>query len=399
MTLTRRVLRWTGRLLLGLLALVGVLLFGTLGLFGYLQIQSRQPVTLPAPTGPDQVGRTLYDWTDTSQADPFSPGGRVPREVAVWAWYPASVPEGARRAAYLPPTWQQAVQGDDFLHTRADAVTTHSWQDVPVAGPSPHPVLLFLPGAGRNVADYTTLAEDLASHGYAVFGVDPTYVSDDVILGQDRVVSANQQVNRQMEADSNRDAMGARVIEDEANDLRFALTQVHALAQTPGQRFQGRLDIAHVAFFGHSIGGAGAARACQMEPRCAAAVNIDGIMYGPVVSEGVGKPFLFLGEDPANSGLPTATLRGALQGVPSGQGGALTVTGTGHMNFSDMGVLYRFPPNALGLIGSIDGARALTITRTCLTSFFAAHLLHQPDTLLQGHGSAYPEVRPARGVG
>ena len=391
--------RWIRRGLLAGAAIFGVLVLALLGTFGFLQLQSRQAVTLPSPTGPYRVGRAIYDWTDTSRADPFSPSSHRPRELSVWVWYPASVPAGARRAAYLPSDWQDAVQGTDFLHTRADAITTNSWDDVPLADASQrYPVLVFMPGFGRIAADYTTLAEDLASHGYVVFSVNPTYLSDDVVLGSGRVVAANRKIAEAVDNSTGRDVWGARVVEGEAADMRFALERADVLDRTTGQRFAGRLDTSRVGLLGHSIGGAAATRGCELEPRCAGAVNLDGAMFGPVVTDGVGRPFLFLGEDPSMSALRPSQLRGVMRNVPAGEGHALTVTGAGHMNFSDTSVLYKFPPNQLGVIGPIDGWRAVAVTRTYVNAFFGATLRGGSAALLDGPSRKYPEVHAARGV-
>ncbi|MGH7920217.1 MAG: alpha/beta hydrolase family protein [Candidatus Dormibacteraceae bacterium] len=377
------------------------LLLILLGTFGYLQFESRQPVTLLAPTGSYPVGRAIYDWTDRSRVDPFSPGASQARELSVWAWYPAQVGREARRAAYLPPGWQHAFQGTDFLHTRADVVTTHSWSGTPLARTrSPLPVLVFMPGFGRIAANYTTLAEDLASRGYAVFAVNPTYVSDDVVLDRGRVVPANPTVAEE-DAGGNafdpRDPIDARVTEVEAADLRFALDRATSLDRSIGDRFSGRLDVSRVGFFGHSIGGSAATRACQLEARCAGAANLDGAVFGPVVEHGMGKPYLFLGEDPSLSPVPKAELHGVVQGLPADRDRVLTVTGAGHMNFSDSGVLYKFPPHQLGAIGSIDGARALTIARAYLRAFFDVHVRGQSSSLLAAPSPPYPDVHPVPG--
>lgn len=393
-----RVWRWVRRGLLAGGAIISVLVLTLLGMFGFLQLQSRQPVKLPAPSGQYNVGRAIYDWTDSSRADRFSPGGRGRRELSVWVWYPARVPGGSKRAAYLPPQWQHAVQGTDFVHTRADAITTNSWENAPVAGATqPFPVVVFMPGFGRVAADYTTLAEDLASHGYAVFGVNPTYISDDVVLGQGRVVAANRQVAQEVDNADSRKSTGPIVVEVEAADMRFVLGQAEALDHMAGQRFAGRLDTSRAGMLGHSIGGAAATRGCEVEARCAGAVNIDGAVFGPVVGDGVGKPYLFLGEDRSLSAVPASELRGVLRNVPDRDGRVLTVTGAGHMNFSDMSVLYKFPPNQLGLIGPIEGGRAIKISRAYVNAFFAATLRNQPGADLPGPAREYPEVHVVRG--
>lgn len=390
---------WFKRGLQGAAAFIAVLLLVLAGMFGYLQLESRQAVTLPSPTGHYQVGRTIRDWTDSTRTDPFSPTGRSPVDVSVWVWYPAVVPQGAQRAAYMPADWARAL--DDFLHTRAAAVSTHSWSSVPIAGTGRRfPVLVFMPGFGRVAADYTTLAEDLASQGYVVFAINPPYISDDVVL-DGRLVPENERLHAEEENAPNPKAQGAidaRVIEVEADEMRFVLDRAASLSGAEDGLFAGRLITSRAGFLGHSIGGAAAARACEVDPRCVGAVNLDGDMAGGVVAEGIHKPFLFLGEDPSISPPPTAQLRGVIRGIPAGEAHVLTLAGAGHMNFSDLGVLWKFPPNQLGAIGPIDGRRALTVTQTLLLAFFGLELNGKSSRLLSSPSATYPEVHVVEGV-
>ena len=53
--------RWLRRSLRSVGAVVALLVTVVLVVFGYAQLKSRQPVTLPAPTGPELVGRVIYD--------------------------------------------------------------------------------------------------------------------------------------------------------------------------------------------------------------------------------------------------------------------------------------------------------------------------------------------------
>lgn len=45
-----------------------------------------------------------------------------------------------------------------------------------------------------------------------------------------------------------------------------------------------------------------------------------------------------------------------------------------------------------GMLGSIDGARGLAVTRDYVLGFFNQYLNHQDSTLLAGSSAAYPEV-------
>jgi hypothetical protein len=86
------------------------------------------------------------------------------------------------------------------------------------------------------------------------------------------------------------------------------------------------------------------------------------------------------------------------QGLPSADVHVLTIAGAGHMNFSDLGVLWKFPPNQLGSIGTIAGARALALTRAYLSSFFTSVLTGQPSPVLTSPPPGFPEIHVVPGI-
>jgi hypothetical protein len=383
--------RWLPRGLLGVAAAaLALLLAGVLGAYVYGRVQSERPVTLPAPTGPERVGRTVYDWTDPARADPYAPGRGTPRELSVWVWYPADPAPGAPAAGYWPADWLRGLAGtggiNDLAYSSPAVIHPHAVGDAPVADTTgPLPVLVLEPGLGLQASDYTTLAEDLASHGYVVAGVNPTY-STDVVLSGGRVVRSV--------ARARDDADFGTLVGAWADDARFVATEVLALDAEPGGRFQGRLRVDHVGFLGHSAGGAAAVLACAHDARCAGAVDIDGDLAGDVLRSGLDRPFLFLGHDGALASEPALAgqLRGVMQGMPPGQVHVLSVRGTGHFSFTDRAVSYALFGRPLGFIGRIDGARGLRICGAFVRATFDESLLGLPAPLLTGAPSAYPEV-------
>src|SRR5688572_9219737 len=122
---------------------------------------------LPAVTGPSPVGRTEMALTDASRTDPFTEDDRA-RELAVWIWYPAVAGSTRATAPYLPPIWADLANAAGVVSTDLHAVRANAIQDAPLDGRPP--VVVLMPGLGQPVAAYTALAEDLASHGYAVVG-------------------------------------------------------------------------------------------------------------------------------------------------------------------------------------------------------------------------------------
>ena len=133
-----------------------------------------RPGGLPAPTGPHAVGRTSSEWADTSRPEIYSSDPGDHREFVVWIWYPATAGHNAEPTMYLPQSWAPV---GDFLGLDTAGVTGHAMADPPVAGDgSEHPVLVLSP-SGFSPLLLTAVAEEIASHGYVVVGVNHTYES------------------------------------------------------------------------------------------------------------------------------------------------------------------------------------------------------------------------------
>jgi Platelet-activating factor acetylhydrolase, isoform II len=393
--------RWVKRLAksLPILLLLVVLVIASSIVFA--EIRRNQTLVLPALTGPYAVGRMEYDWTDQSRTDPLAPRAGTKRELVVWAWYPAARVSGAKVAPYLPSTWaqlsdQQHGRFGQPLFQRTDSIQTHSVENAPLATASArYPVLIFEPGLDDIPTQYTTLLEDLASHGYIIFALAPTYSSDVVVFPDGRMAKATTTGNPSDA--SNMQAAGTRLVTVWAQDVLFVMNQLDQLNATPGTMWSQRLDLTRLGVFGHSFGGATAAQVCRMDTRCKAGIDLDGALFGPVVQTGLAKPFMVIQSDRGScstSGCRSFQdeVQTILRPVPSSERYHLSIKGTQHFNFSDYAV-YFSPMRALGLLGSIDGVRGLQITRAYVRAFFDTFLNQIPSALLRGPGSAYPEVQ------
>ena len=106
----------------------------------------------------------------------------------VHVWYPAQSGVKGRPAPWLPPEWARLKGNDysDLLKKSPDpsakdvdkflaSVVVHAREEIPLA-PSPQrfPAILLSPGSISFPSKYSSLAEDLASHGFVVVGNVPT---------------------------------------------------------------------------------------------------------------------------------------------------------------------------------------------------------------------------------
>ncbi len=392
---------WLKRLVRILLILLIILVIVTISGVAFVEIRRHQTLVLPAPTGPYAVGRMEYDWTDQQRSDPLAPQAGAKRELVVWAWYPAARVPGAEVAPYLPSKWaqlsdQQHGRLGQLLFQSSDSIQTHSFANASLApAAARYPVLIFEPGMGNMPTQYTTLLEDLASHGYVVFAITPTYSSDVVVFPDGRV--ANATAAGSLDNATNPQAVGNRLVTVWAQDVIFVMNQLDRLNATPGTMWSQRLDLARLGVFGHSFGGATAAQVCQMDARCKAGIDIDGTLFGNVVQTGLKKPFMVMQSDRGTCSSADCRsfqheIQAILRPVPRGESYDMSIKNTQHFNFSDYAV-YFSPARALGLLGSIDGVRGLQITRAYVRAFFDTYLNKTPSPLLQGPSSAYPEVQ------
>jgi predicted dienelactone hydrolase len=182
----RHALTWLAK---AVAAIAGIVIAFVACLLLVMWWEHRTVLTLPTPTGRLAVGRTTYAWTNDAEADELarSPGSR--RQVLVWVWYPAAPSPTDAPAEYLPGVWRAAVAKQEGLLMRsffkhdAARVQAHSVAGAMVSPAQPtYPVVILRAGGSALTTDFTTLAEDLASHGFVVVGFDAPYRSFVVVL-------------------------------------------------------------------------------------------------------------------------------------------------------------------------------------------------------------------------
>jgi pimeloyl-ACP methyl ester carboxylesterase len=354
----------------------------------FARSQTRQ---LIAPTGPSAVGRVELALTDAARVDPLSSTGR-PRELSVWIWYPTAKGNAAATAPYLPKAWADAANNVNgplgLLLQENNAVRTNSIASAPLEGKNP-PVIVLIPGLGPSVAEYSELAEDFASHGYAVVGINPTGSSMVVGFPDGHLVYSTPEGTI---AETNIDAWyatAARIVGVWADDASFV---VSTLTKTPPAI--GALDFSHVAYVGHSLGGNASFEVCSRDSRCVAAVDLDGTLFSQVRRTGLKVPGLILQADNKAScdafcqrkkdDFKALTQAGPVQDF--------AVTGVEHYNFTDSSVLYAPVLHPVGSLGSIDGARGILITRDVVRAFVDRGLRGTPASTFDAAVGRYAEL-------
>ena len=343
---------------------------------------------LPEPTGPSPVGTTSLYLKDVSRPDPWAVGVSA-RELMVSLWYPATS-SGGQRAQYMTPAeseLQLTSRGIDVVPL--DVLSTTRTNAVSDATPAGHeralPLVVLSPGFTNPRSTLTGLAEDLASHGYAVAGIDHTYESYATAFPDGRVTTGLARA-----APRRGPGFWEKVVAGRAADISFVLDELTgARPPWPGA---GLIDPSRMAMAGHSIGGASSISALLTDARLRVGIDIDGTLPSPIPDHGLSRPFVFLGKQssytPGGEGSVTSWERDWK--LLTGWKRWLVVNGAIHASFTDLGLL----ADQLGLdVGAtIPGARSLDITRAYVRAFFDQHLRDEPQPLLDHPSPRYPEA-------
>ena len=357
-----------------------------LGLTGWQLILIRKapqlPISLPPPSGSYLVGRKCFDWIDEKRQDPFDSWHR--RELVVWAWYPAGGRARASPAPYVPGRWGLISARWSALTVRLhmspslfnalgtppplaasslEKIQTHSWVNAPLStGESKFPVLIFSPGLGQMPTDYTALIEDIVSHGYIVFGINPTYFTDSTVFSNGREVGHMPIWKRSLDIETYYPIW--------VDDFLFVLEQIVAMNSVPGNPFCGHLALDRLGAFGHSYGGAAAIGASYRDSRIRAGADLDGSPRGERKSWALKQPFLVLqSEQGIHRDRRQVQFAKGLE-----HGRLIIIHGAHHAAFTDAVGFPLDEPGRTNWIGRISAARMVKVTSLVLRQFFDGRL-------------------------
>lgn len=369
---------------------------GLLALVASASTASAVPSAVPTvtpylikPTGPDPVGTTSLYLKDLSRPDPWVPAVKA-RELMITLWYPAKSP-GRRPTQYMTPKESELIlknaedSGDitDVPYDTLSKMRTNSFSDAKPAGREHSLTLVVLsPGFGAARSSLSGLAEDLASRGYVVAGIDHTYESYATAFPDGRVTTCVV-----CEDDLTPDFL-KRLMASRAADVSFVLDEL--TGSHPKWKGGSLIDPSRIGMSGHSAGGASTIAAMLEDTRVRAGINMDGTTFASIPQSGLSRPFLFLGTQAKHTPDkdPTWVRDWTLM---TGWKRWLVVAGTQHASFSDYALL----GDELGIDYGADlsAARSLEITRRYTRAFFDLHLRSEPQPLLDRPSARYPEVK------
>ncbi|MEV4115088.1 dienelactone hydrolase family protein [Nonomuraea sp. NPDC049695] len=341
---------------------------------------------LPRPTGPDPVGRDILYLIDKSRKDPWVPASG-PRRLMVSMYYPARSATGDP-APYMSfeeakSLLQRKAPGTDLPAEIISGIRTYSRTGArPENGR--HPLVVLSPGLGLPRASLTSLAEDLASHGYVVAAIDHAYESSGTTFPGVGLLTCAPLCDQPKPPEGGK----ATITRNRAKDVSFVLDRL--TGRHPAWKRAELINPRRIGMAGHSLGGDAASATMLADKRVKAGINLDGTINATLPAAGLGdRPFLLMGSQNDHSPGKDHTWDGTWQ-VLRGWKRWLTVAHAEHSSFTDLAMVAS--KAGMSSPDTIAAERATALTRAYVAAFFDQHLKNSRQPLLDAPTPANPEV-------
>ncbi|MCC7306567.1 MAG: isoform II [Acidobacteria bacterium] len=391
---------------------------GLLLLFSSTAFAQTLPVA-PTPTGSYSVGTQEFSLIDNSRPETLTDDANDKRELYIRVWYPAqNVPADAKpQPIFGKQTKEIAEALTTSLRLPKGAlnflalVPSHSYPEAPIAAKGKFPVITFSHGYYQGFAAQNAVQmEELASHGYVVFGIGHTYETILNVFPDGRAVPAgkamlyepNSKVNEltkaytesksaaEKAAYANQIVLLSPAIERLhiwAADIGFVIDEIERMnAGKAKSIFANKLDIKRIGVMGMSFGGAAAGQVCLKDKRCRAGINMDGRQHGDLYANGLKRPFMFMNNETQDTGINRDIYQAARSDAYF-----LTVKGAKHLNFSNFN-LFSALDRGNQILGKIPGDRMEKIMSTYTLVFFDKYLKNIDSPMLERSSPDLAEV-------
>mgnify|MGYP006284248715 CR=1 FL=1 len=341
---------------------------------------------LPPLTGPYGVGIKEMHLVDENRSERFTDDPNDNREMMIRIWYPVNKEINTPYVEYMDtPTFawlkdRSPVPLVTIPDNAYEFVGTHSFKDINISeNKESYPVLIFSPGYDGVYQIYTSLIENIVSHGFIVVSINHPYVSGITVFpdGRKKYVSSN--------------STGDIGLNSVVGDAKFVLDEITKFNQSD-EELMGRFDLSRVGMYGHSFGGASTAICCYEDSRFLCGLTLDGVFYVDNMTDGLSKPFMMMiAENRFND-----ENAGDMWDLLNDDSYKVEIIGSTHYAYSDVGVLlnHMVPliPNKILGFGTIEPKRCVNITRMFELAFFEVYLKDGSVSNIMDLANSYEDV-------
>lgn len=361
------------------------------------------------PSGPFAVGTTVRQWTDSTRLERFTGDPHDHRTLDVYIWYPAALHSGRSPTPYVPDfEGLERVMGSDYL-ARVGGVEGNSTVEPALSRrPALFPVVVLSHELGSLPMHYTILAEELASQGYLIAGINHSFGSAATVVGRRGAQPLHALWRSTFGVTLEAEGAWEDGVTEWAADIVFVVNQLTAEHRVGAEFFGNRLDLSQVFAVGHSLGGSAALLAGQLDPRIRGVVNLNGTARAAHTRFPVNIPVLWMRQDRSlldstaaarDLNVSVATLAAFLSRLDARRDTVMgrawlgsylaSIGGVLPSHFSDLPVVFGQIPRRGGVL---EPQRGMEIVRAYVVRFLAALIDRADPRELERLNRRYPEV-------
>ena len=355
---------------------------------------------MPLPSGDYLIGTESFIIEDETRYELYNEDLNDFRKIKIQVWYPAELIDGYEQAPWLEDgvVVARALSKDmglpSFVLDQTADIMSNSYFDVPISNAlDDYPVIIISHGwrGFRNL--HTDYAEELASLGYIVIGIDHSYGSVATVFNDEEIAYLNLDALPPRETTPDYLDYANQLVNTYASDINTTINYLEEINDSNNpSRFSGKLDLTKIGLLGHSTGGGADVVIALNDDRIDAVMGLDAWVE-PIdeieVNEGLTIPSLFLRSGAWETGFNNTNLYTLIENstYPSA---LYQIDGTTHYDFA-MVNMYSPLTKYIGVTGNVEGEHLNSILKSMISDFFNKTLKN--DTNSEIDIETWEEVR------
>lgn len=332
---------------------------------------------IPKPTGKYLIGTSKHEIIDTNRNEIYDKSVKN-RKFTVQIWYPVDSTAGSKKAYWLYDKKKTArelsrdVKLPYVAFDKLSNIKSNSYINAKLSDrEQKYPVIIMSHGWSSQVNLHQDLAEEYASKGYIVVGINHTYGAVSTVFKDGSEKSKNKEALLVGTKDFLKSANV--LVNTYAEDIKKTIDYLDILNKS--KEFKSRIDKEKIGVIGHSTGGGAAVKEAIFDRRVKALIGEDAWVE-PIkkgnIKKGLKIPSMLLRSEQWEKGSNNEKLYLL---VKSSKPRPLfyQVDNTTHYDFS---MVYMYSPlvKTLGFSGNIDSKKMVKMIRNITVDFFDREL-------------------------
>jgi len=343
---------------------------------------------MPEPTGDYLIGTQSFIINDENRLENYGEEVNTYRSFKIQTWYPAQTSEEGALEPWLEDgkIVARALSRDIglpfFVLDHTANIMSNAYKNASISEAEDAYPLIILSHGWRGFKNvHSDLAEELASQGYIVVGIDHTYGSIATVLS-DETVYLDEDALPPRETTPDFLEHANQLVNTYAGDITTTIDFLESIDETEHSlQIASAMDLTTIGLLGHSTGGGADVAVALNDVRIDALLGMDAWvepLEEPLLSEGLDMPSLFLRsgawEISYNNDSLSTLIENSTESSPLYQ-----IDGTTHYDFA---MVYMYSPltKYIGFTGSVESEHLNTIMKTMITNFFDDTLKNYPNS-------------------